>query len=69
MKAFVDVDVNKIGRTHVTKNGELRIPILSYLDVTPPVVVCVAKDRYPDTLVPLVLKMGLIEGENMYFFC
>ena len=66
--AFAEVDAAKIGTVYEVEEASVRVPVVHFTQVVPPVVVCVARGRTGGELESNVRRMGLVEGENCWYF-
>lgn len=67
---FCDVDVKKIGgHQYFLHSIRKHIPIISYKDVTGPLIICVGSKRYHGELETNVQSLNLVEGVDYYHFC
>ena len=67
-RALADVDPRKIGTEYEVEEGGVRVPVIHFSAVVPPVVVCVARGRTGGALERNVRSVGLVEGDNCWFF-
>jgi hypothetical protein len=64
--AYAEVHPRKIGTFVDGPCGG--VPVVHYSEVRPPVVICVARGRTGGALERNVQSMGLVEGENCWYF-
>ena len=66
VRAFCDVDPNKIARGYHNPRRGIKLPILPYEEAVPPVIVCVAMGRTGGALEQNIASRGWIEGVDYW---
>jgi len=66
--AFCDVDVKKIGTTYLQAYTNLKVPIIHFSEVKPPLIICVALDRTHGEFEKNLASMHFIEGVDYFHF-
>lgn len=67
--AFCDVDVNKIGMTYFIQSCRKHVPVISYTEAKPPMIICVASKRAQGGLEENIRQLNMTEGVDYYHFC
>lgn len=66
--AFCDVDPGKVGMTYYIRSCKKHIPVVHFMDATPPIIICVASKRTGGELEENIKKLGIVEGIDYYHF-
>jgi len=68
VRAFCDVDKNKIGTTFVQPYTNFKVPIIHFSEAIPPIVICVTLDRTNGEFENNLKSLNLVEGVDYYHF-
>lgn len=74
MKAFCDVDVNKVGKSyrhydpHLRKEVSAPVPIISYKEARPPLIICMKLNLTNGDFEENLNSLNLVEGMDYILF-
>lgn len=66
--AFCDVDVKKIGKDYHQAYTNLKVPVVHFSQVKPPLIICVSLDRTDGQFEANLASLNLVEGVDYFHF-